>query len=233
MIKFSAYGTPKKDQPQRVYSVDHPLQVFAPLRLMPRRLLLLPTACHQVKVSGGPSLGDIVWRFHVGNASVATAEEAGGLVCGLRVGVTRLVATVHSLRGGKMETLLTRDEISVEVAKMTGLALELPAAHLVAGEEVVVYAQPLYRNEHIYGARDLTFSWDSSNEDALAITCVHNRDLPARQVGGGREGGREWGTGVIVERWLLPLFCGPKSITVAASSNDQWTCFLFRSICNL
>lgn len=182
MVKFSAYAAPKQGQPQRVYSIDNPLQVFAALRLMPRRLLLLPTACHQIKVAGGPSLGDIVWRFHVGNTSVATAEEAGGLVCGVAVGTTRLVATVHTLRGGKAAALLARDEIVVEVARMTGLALELPSAHLVAGEEVVVHAQPLYRSEPIYGARDLLFSWETSNEDALAVTCVHNRDLPACQV---------------------------------------------------
>lgn len=116
------------------------------------------------------------------NGSVASVEESGGLVCGLKVGLTRLVATVHSERGGQAGVELAQDEISVQVALMTGLALELPSAHLVAGSQVEVQAQPLYHSEPIFGARDLVFSWDSSNEDALAVSDLHNINRATGQV---------------------------------------------------
>eukprot|EP00049_Salpingoeca_infusionum_P006269 m.104175 g.104175 ORF g.104175 m.104175 type:complete len:1823 (-) comp13256_c0_seq1:1404-6872(-) len=137
------------------------IQVFSPLSVEPKRLLLLPGACHHVSVVGGPT-GDVSTLFQTKMTDIATVDETG-LVCGVLPGTTDMSVNVMSTV--ERSFVLASETVIVQVVLMTSMELKLPSPRLLSGSVVEVHVQPMYNGEPVYGAYILNVAWSTSNSN--------------------------------------------------------------------
>jgi len=94
-------------------------------------------------VTGGPREGRVNLFFSVGNSTVASVNDVG-LICGITVGKTVVVARAQSVRsGGEVPLLLSEDRVVVSVQLMTGVRINSASTKLLAGTRTTVHMEGL------------------------------------------------------------------------------------------
>ncbi|XP_046395888.1 nuclear pore membrane glycoprotein 210 [Ischnura elegans] len=125
-------------QAQSVVSAAMPIQVFPPLRLHPRSLILVPGAIFQIDHSGGPRPDPgIEFRMggEFGSSSVATVGPMG-LVEALAVGS----ASVWG-RATLAPPSASQESVEVRVVSLVGMRVKAPIARLCVGCRMPAWAE--------------------------------------------------------------------------------------------
>ncbi|KAL5479756.1 hypothetical protein EMCRGX_G023329 [Ephydatia muelleri] len=110
------------------------IQVFAPLKMIPKYITLLPTTTFQILSTGGP-LPQASIAYSIGNATVASVD-GGGLIEALVPGNTTVIGKAQALDPvtGHVTTF-SEDVVYVQVLKLRGIKIFMPFTRLLAGME--------------------------------------------------------------------------------------------------
>eukprot|EP00911_Craspedida_sp_UC1_P000768 UC1_evm1s587 len=165
------HGKSEGDAAPRISASPHAIQVFNPLSLEPRAMLLLPRSCAQVAVAGGPREGRVDLAFTVDNATVATVNDVG-LICGLGlVGETVVhVRAFAAQAGGGAPLLLSEDHVKVSVHLLTGVRIASGSTKYLSGARTTVHVEGLAgETPFTYAEAPMHVRWQVSNEDVISV----------------------------------------------------------------
>ncbi|CAH3168221.1 unnamed protein product [Porites lobata] len=170
-LTFTASATGKGSATSR----PRDIQVFAPLRLDPRVVVLIRGASFQVRSTGGPS-PQTATLFNVVNETVASVSSVG-LVKALHLGTTNLTGLVQAADAAKGQTLFySKDVIIVHVVQLKGVKINVASTNLVTETKVSIYASGLSDETPFTFANampGLKFRWSSSNPDVCQVKSVY------------------------------------------------------------
>ncbi|XP_071451891.1 nuclear pore membrane glycoprotein 210 [Hetaerina americana] len=162
-----------------VVSSPMPIQVFPPLRLHPRSLVLVPGAVFQINYSGGPR-PDPGIDFHMGTefgGSSVAGVGTTGLVEALAVGSAMVWA-----RASLTPQSASQESVEVRVVSLVGVRVKAPISRLCGGCTMPAWAEgvgqgargggrPIQVSPLILGSvrPGPEFSWNIVPHDILAV----------------------------------------------------------------
>uniref|UniRef100_A0A8C5IKL4 Nucleoporin 210 n=1 Tax=Junco hyemalis TaxID=40217 RepID=A0A8C5IKL4_JUNHY len=119
----------------RINSAPQQIEVFAPFRLLPRKVTLIIGAMIQITAEGGPQpLSNII--FSIDNEHIA-AVNSSGLVRAVAIG-SGVVTGVLQAVDAETEKLVavSQDKVEVEVVQLTAVRIRAPITRMKAGTQV-------------------------------------------------------------------------------------------------
>ncbi|XP_040264899.1 nuclear pore membrane glycoprotein 210-like [Bufo bufo] len=155
-----------------ITSAPHPVEVFAPFRLVPDKITLIPHNMIQVTSEGGPQPQSVI-QFSVSNDSVATINEVGQ-VTGLAVGTTKIRGTVQAMSEEMGSSMVsTQDEIVVEVIHLKAIRIHIPVTRLIIPSEMPVYVMGISSTQTPFSFSNskppLQFYWSLNKRDVVTL----------------------------------------------------------------
>uniref|UniRef100_A0A6A7FVY3 Nuclear pore membrane glycoprotein 210-like n=1 Tax=Hirondellea gigas TaxID=1518452 RepID=A0A6A7FVY3_9CRUS len=151
----------------RLTSQPCPVQVFAPLKLLPRHLTLVVGTVYQVTATGGP-YPDARLEFYTSNKTVCDVSSVSGVVTAAVIGTTTVRArayvktTLQTTPAASTDESLHRailecqDVVIIDVVAMASIELEAPTIHLESGTSM-----PL----HVIGRSIIAATGDDEDDD--------------------------------------------------------------------
>ncbi|XP_067001569.2 nuclear pore membrane glycoprotein 210 [Anabrus simplex] len=153
---------------REVRSQPVPIQVFPPLRLLPRNVTLVVGSVFQVSCHGGPQPEPNI-EYHIDGQPIAKVNKKG-LVSGLAIGEAKLVALAVGFKKAKSQRVVyAEDMVFVKVVPLEGIKIHAPLTRIINGATMPVYAQgiPDQLTPLVIGSVQsaLRFSWSLSSQD--------------------------------------------------------------------
>ncbi|XP_069594525.1 nuclear pore membrane glycoprotein 210-like [Ranitomeya imitator] len=157
---------------RKITSDPYPVEVFAPFRLLPEKLTLIPYNMMQVTSEGGPQPQSVI-QFSIINDSVATINEVGQ-VTGLAIGTTKIRGTVQAIREDNgQSTVFSQDEIVVEVVYLKAIRIHIPVTRLITPSEMPVYVMGVSSTQTPFSFGNskppLQFYWSLNKRDVVTL----------------------------------------------------------------
>ncbi|KAI6647347.1 Nuclear pore membrane glycoprotein [Oopsacas minuta] len=152
------------------------IQVFPPLALNPKLIILLQGCVFQIIANGGPRPYASV-QYSNEDDVIATVD-AGGLISSHVIGETLVVGRSQALDpvSGRI-VVFSEDSVRVRVVKLTGVSIFIAQKFLVEGSDVSVRAQG-YEDDFLFYFSDpfqgLLFHWWVTNSDAVEVRSVYS-----------------------------------------------------------
>ncbi|KAF2976400.1 hypothetical protein EK904_003634 [Melospiza melodia maxima] len=169
----------------RINSAPQQIEVFAPFRLLPRKVTLIIGAMIQITAEGGPQpLSNII--FSIDNEHIA-AVNSSGLVRAVAIG-TGVVTGVLQAVDAETEKLVavSQDKVEVEVVQLTAVRIRAPITRMKAGTQMPVYVMGITSTQTPFSFGNavpgLTFHWSVTKRDTLDVRTRHSEaafQLPA------------------------------------------------------
>ncbi|CAI5439516.1 unnamed protein product [Caenorhabditis angaria] len=116
---------------KQLHSKPHTLQIFAPIYLQPKRLVLIPESQFQLEVVGGPQPTPPL-SFKLNNSEVA-AIQPNALITSKELGYTEILGTVLVGDGH-----VTKDSVVVRVVSLAGVVLSSSTRKVEVGGRIDV-----------------------------------------------------------------------------------------------
>ncbi|XP_075694661.1 nuclear pore membrane glycoprotein 210-like isoform X2 [Rhinoderma darwinii] len=157
---------------RKITSASHPVEVFAPFRLVPDKITLIPYNMIQVTSEGGPQPQSVI-QFSISNDSVATINEVGQ-VTGLAVGTTKIRGTVQAISEDMGRSMVfSQDEIEVEVVHLKAIRIHVPVTRLITPSEMPVYVMGISSTQTPFSFSNskppLQFYWSLNKRDVVTL----------------------------------------------------------------
>ncbi|XP_077144594.1 nuclear pore membrane glycoprotein 210-like isoform X2 [Ranitomeya variabilis] len=157
---------------RKITSDPYPVEVFAPFRLLPEKLTLIPYNMMQVMSEGGPQPQSMI-QFSIINDSVATINEVGQ-VTGLAIGTTKIRGTIQATREDNgQSTVFSQDEILVEVVYLKAIRIHVPVTRLITPSEMPVYVMGVSSTQTPFSFSNskppLQFYWSLNKRDVVTL----------------------------------------------------------------
>ncbi|XP_075220860.1 nucleoporin 210 [Lycorma delicatula] len=151
------------------------IQVFPPLRLMPRNLTLTIGAVFQLKAIGGPQ-PDSIMEYFSADHMIAKVSSIG-LIETYRLGditITGMAVGVNKLTGNKIA--YCKDSIEVHVVPLESIKIQTPLLKLKVGGRIPVWTSgiPELITPLVLGTIQppLIFKWHISSPDVIELRDV-------------------------------------------------------------
>uniref|UniRef100_A0A8C3QCD3 Uncharacterized protein n=1 Tax=Geospiza parvula TaxID=87175 RepID=A0A8C3QCD3_GEOPR len=169
---------------QRINSAPQQIEVFAPFRLLPRKVTLIIGAMIQITAEGGPQpLSNVI--FSIDNEHIA-AVNSSGLIRAVAIG-TGVVTGVLQAVDAETEKLVavSQDKVEVEVVQLTAVRIRAPITRMKAGTQMPVYVMGITSTQTPFSFGNavpgLTFHWFVTKRDTLDVRTRHSevKCLPA------------------------------------------------------
>uniref|UniRef100_A0A8C3NDN2 Uncharacterized protein n=1 Tax=Geospiza parvula TaxID=87175 RepID=A0A8C3NDN2_GEOPR len=170
---------------QRINSAPQQIEVFAPFRLLPRKVTLIIGAMIQITAEGGPQpLSNVI--FSIDNEHIA-AVNSSGLIRAVAIG-TGVVTGVLQAVDAETEKLVavSQDKVEVEVVQLTAVRIRAPITRMKAGTQMPVYVMGITSTQTPFSFGNavpgLTFHWFVTKRDTLDVRTRHSEaafQLPA------------------------------------------------------
>ncbi|XP_073514049.1 nuclear pore membrane glycoprotein 210-like [Phyllobates terribilis] len=157
---------------RRITSDPYPVEIFAPFRLVPEKLTLIPYNMMQVTSEGGPQPQSVI-QFSIINDSVATINEVGQ-VTGLAIGTTKIRGTVQATREDNGQSMVfSQDEIVVEVVYLKAIRIHVPMTRLITPSEMPMYVMGVSSTQTPFSFSNskppLQFYWSLNKRDVVTL----------------------------------------------------------------
>ncbi|XP_054969444.1 nuclear pore membrane glycoprotein 210-like isoform X8 [Pan paniscus] len=168
-----------KDKMGRKYtSTPRHIEVFAPFRLLPEKMTLIPMNMMQVMSEGGPQLQSII-HFSISNQTVAVVNRRGQ-VTGKIVGTAVVHGTIQTVNEdtGKVIVFSQQDEVQIEVVQLRAVRILAAATRLITATKMPVYVMGVTSTQTPFSFSNanpgLTFHWSMSKRDVLDLVPRHS-----------------------------------------------------------
>uniref|UniRef100_A0AAQ5X8U0 BIG2 domain-containing protein n=1 Tax=Amphiprion ocellaris TaxID=80972 RepID=A0AAQ5X8U0_AMPOC len=161
---------------RKIASTPQPIEVFAPFKLIPRKITLLIGAMMQITSEGGPQpQSNII--FSISNEEIASVN-AMGHVRGIAIGnvtVTGLVQAIDA-ETGKL-VVVSQDQVEVEVVVLTAIRIRAPITRMKTETQMPVYVMGLTTSQTPFSFGSalpgFTFHWSTTKRDILDVQPRH------------------------------------------------------------
>ncbi|XP_046861323.1 nuclear pore membrane glycoprotein 210-like isoform X1 [Xenia sp. Carnegie-2017] len=170
------YTAHPANKPQITSEPKH-VQVFPPLKLDPRYIILIPGATFQLIATGGP-YPQVTTLFNIKNDSVASVSSVGLITARIpgKTFVTGLVEANDPQSGHAI--IFSEDHVIVEVIRLTGIKIYTPSSNVVTNTETALRAVGL-NDETPFSFGNiiphLEFHWSSSNIDVCKLKSLYDK----------------------------------------------------------
>ncbi|XP_075043553.1 nuclear pore membrane glycoprotein 210-like [Mixophyes fleayi] len=157
---------------RKLTSAPRPVEVFAPFRMVPDTMTLIPRNMIQVMSEGGPQPQSAI-QFSICNTSVATVNDVGQ-VTGVAVGTTKVTGVVQALNKDTGNALVfSQAELLVEVIELKAIRIHAPVTRLITGSEMPVYVMGISSNQTPFSFSNsqppLQFCWSLNKRDVVTL----------------------------------------------------------------
>ncbi|PSN36073.1 hypothetical protein C0J52_06709 [Blattella germanica] len=171
-LKFTAV-----QQKGDVSSTSMPIQVFPPLKLMPRNVTVIVGSSFQISSRGGPQ-PDANIEYSVDATDIASVGKSG-VVLGASHGSTKVTGkAVGTLKSTGQRVAFSHDEVEVHVIPLKGIKIHAPLTRLKAGAMMPVWAEgmPDMLTPLVIGALQppLKFKWSVSSMEVGVVKHVYS-----------------------------------------------------------
>uniref|UniRef100_A0A2R8ZP29 Nucleoporin 210 like n=1 Tax=Pan paniscus TaxID=9597 RepID=A0A2R8ZP29_PANPA len=167
-----------KDKMGRKYtSTPRHIEVFAPFRLLPEKMTLIPMNMMQVMSEGGPQLQSII-HFSISNQTVAVVNRRGQ-VTGKIVGTAVVHGTIQTVNEDTGKVIVfSQDEVQIEVVQLRAVRILAAATRLITATKMPVYVMGVTSTQTPFSFSNanpgLTFHWSMSKRDVLDLVPRHS-----------------------------------------------------------
>uniref|UniRef100_A0A7E4VU03 Nuclear pore membrane glycoprotein n=1 Tax=Panagrellus redivivus TaxID=6233 RepID=A0A7E4VU03_PANRE len=156
---------------QVVRSVPHQVQVFAPLRLLPSVVTLIPESVFQFEILGGPQAQQADVQFILNTSGIATVAQNGLITSNLNLGETAVTAAVTT--GGSAKHIVTQDSAQIRVVSLAGIRIVVSSVIVEAGDRIwaTIHGLDDAETPFAFGGAEypLTVQWKLSSKDNLVF----------------------------------------------------------------
>ncbi|XP_054969443.1 nuclear pore membrane glycoprotein 210-like isoform X7 [Pan paniscus] len=175
-----------KDKMGRKYtSTPRHIEVFAPFRLLPEKMTLIPMNMMQVMSEGGPQLQSII-HFSISNQTVAVVNRRGQ-VTGKIVGTAVVHGTIQTVNEDTGKVIVfSQDEVQIEVVQLRAVRILAAATRLITATKMPVYVMGVTSTQTPFSFSNanpgLTFHWSMSKRDVLDLVPRHSEVFEKLQL---------------------------------------------------
>jgi len=151
-----------------VKAVPHQVQVFAPLKLLPEVVTLVPEAVFQFEIIGGPQpLHDV--EFKLNNSHLAAVTENGLITSFKNLGETAVTAIVSSRDN---RHIVAQDTAILRIVSLAGIRIRVSSSKVDTGESFIARIEGLDDREvpFAFGGAEYPFdvTWTLNSKDAIS-----------------------------------------------------------------
>ncbi|CAI0454950.1 unnamed protein product [Linum tenue] len=137
------------------------VEVFAPLKIHPEEIFLVPGASYMLNVEGGPTIGQYV-EFASEDEQIATVDKASGRLSAISPGNTTIISTVHG-----PEDIICKASALVKVGVPSLATLHAQSEQLDVGRQSPIY--PLFEEGNLFSFYELCKGYKWTIDDGKVI----------------------------------------------------------------
>ncbi|XP_053522186.1 nuclear pore membrane glycoprotein 210-like [Artibeus jamaicensis] len=161
---------------QKFTSAPRQIEVFPPFKLVPEKMMLIPTNMMQVMSEGGPQPQSII-HFSISNQTVAVVNRRGQ-VTGKVVGTAVVHGTIQTVNEDTGKVIVfSQDEVQIEVVQLRSVRILAAATRLITATEMPVYVMGVSSTQTPFSFSNanpgLTFHWSMSKREVLDLVPRH------------------------------------------------------------
>lgn len=184
----SLHVSVKQQSGNEILSQPIKVEIYAPPRLHPNHIFLVPGASYALIMEGGPTIGVSV-EYAITDDGIATVHKSSGQLSAISPGNTTILATIF----GKRDAVICQAYGSVQVGVPTSASLIAQSDMLAIGREMPVF--PSFYEDDLFSISELCKSYKWAIEDEkvlnfLVLEDLHDRELGFISVLHGRSAGR-------------------------------------------
>ncbi|KAK0591220.1 hypothetical protein LWI29_037217 [Acer saccharum] len=156
------YVSTRQQSGQEIVSQAIKVEVYAPPRIHPLDIFLVPGASYTLTLKGGPTIGIYV-EYASMEDKIATVHKSSGQLFAISPGNTTLFATVF----GNGDVVICKAYGSVIVGLPSSLILNVQSEQLAVGREMPIY--PLFPEGNLFSFYELckNYNWTIEDEKVL------------------------------------------------------------------
>ncbi|XP_059670096.1 nuclear pore complex protein GP210 isoform X2 [Cornus florida] len=158
------YVSAQEQSGHEILSQPIKVEVYAPPRMYPDDIFLVPGASYVLTMRGGPTIGAHV-VFASMDDSTATIHKSSGRLSAVSLGNTTLVATVY----GSGDTIVCQAYGRVKVGIPSSVILNTQSDQLAVGREMPIY--PSFSEGNLFSFYELckNYNWTIEDEKVLSF----------------------------------------------------------------
>lgn len=174
-LQFWIYGI-KEGETHLVFTSSDPslesepviIQVFQPLKVVPKNLTALVGTSYQIHTAGGPKNAEIEFSANDVNSQVVDINSSG-ILEGKAVGMTKVTAKAvgYDMRGNKV--VYSQDNALVNVIELDGVKVVAPTTRIKVGATIPlwVFGTPNNLSPLLIGSmkKSMIFSWSTDHPE--------------------------------------------------------------------
>uniref|UniRef100_A0A5B7BTW7 BIG2 domain-containing protein n=1 Tax=Davidia involucrata TaxID=16924 RepID=A0A5B7BTW7_DAVIN len=158
------YVSARQQSGHEILSQPIKVEVYAPPRIYPSDIFLVPGASYVLTVRGGPTIGSYV-EYASMDDMTATIDKSLGRLSAISPGNTTLVATVY----GNGDTIICQAYGRVKVGIPSSVVLNVQSDQLAVGREMPIF--PSFSEGNLFSFYELckNYKWSIEDEKVLSF----------------------------------------------------------------
>ncbi|KAL5860539.1 hypothetical protein ACOSQ4_001835 [Xanthoceras sorbifolium] len=166
------YVSTRQQSGQEIVSQAIKVEVYAPPRIHPLDIFLVPGASYVLTLKGGPTIGIYV-EYASMDDEIATIHKSSGQLFAISPGNTTLLATVF----GNGDVVICKAYGSVKVGVPSSVILNVQSEQLAVGREMPIY--PLFPEGNLFSFYELckNYKWTIEDEKVLNFRMGENHGV--------------------------------------------------------
>ncbi|XP_015576193.2 nuclear pore complex protein GP210 isoform X1 [Ricinus communis] len=156
------YVSAKQQSGHEILSQPIKIEVYAPLRVHPQDIFLVPGSSYVLTVKGGPTIGVYV-EYASLDDGIATVDRSSGQLSGISPGNTTILSTVY----GNGDVVICQAYGDVKVGVPSSAMLNVQSEQLDVGRNVPIY--PSFLEGDLFSIYELCkkYKWTVDDEKVL------------------------------------------------------------------
>ncbi|PSS30358.1 Nuclear pore complex protein [Actinidia chinensis var. chinensis] len=158
------YVSAQQQSGEEISSQTIKVEVYAPPRLHPSDIFLVPGASYVLTVKGGPTIGSYV-EYTSMDDDTATIHKSSGRLSAVSPGNTTVVARIY----GNGDTMICQAHGQVKVGIPSSVLLNVQSDQLAVGREMPIF--PSFSEGNLFSFYELcrTYKWTIHDEKVLSF----------------------------------------------------------------
>ncbi|KAJ6775802.1 NUCLEAR PORE MEMBRANE GLYCOPROTEIN 210 [Salix koriyanagi] len=166
------YVSVRQQSGHEILSQSIKIEVYAPLRIHPVDIFLVPGACYMLAMKGGPTIG-VYFQYASMDDGIATVDKSSGRLCAISPGNATILSTVFG--NGRVVVCQAHGRINVGVPSLSMLSAQ--SNKLDVGREMPIY--PSFPEGDLFSFYELcrSYKWTIEDEKVLSFNMAESLNV--------------------------------------------------------
>lgn len=166
------YVSVRQQSGHEILSQSIKIEVYAPLRIHPDDIFLVPGACYMLAMKGGPTVGVYI-QYASMDDGIATVDKSSGRLCAISPGNTTILSSVFG--NGGVVVCQAHGSIYVGVPSLSMLSAQ--SDKLDVGREMPIY--PSFPEGDLFSFYELcrSYKWTIEDEKVLSFNMAESSNV--------------------------------------------------------